>query len=110
MAEGPVLVVSSEEVSGRKIVKTLGLVRGHSVRARNLGREDLQAGVRAIVGGRVGVYAELLEKSREEAMNEMTEAAEKLGANAIVAVRLSPSQIMGGASEVLVYGTAVVAE
>ncbi len=109
MAEGPVLVVSSEEVSGRKIVKTLGLVRGHSVRARNLGR-DLQAGVRAIVGGRVGVYAELLEKSREEAMNEMTEAAEKLGANAIVAVRLSTSQIMGGASEVLVYGTAVVAE
>ncbi len=109
MAEGPVLVVSSEEVSGRKIVETLGLVRGHSVRARNLGR-DLQAGVRAIVGGRVGVYAELLEKSREEAMNEMTEAAEKLGANAIVAVRLSTSQIMGGASEVLVYGTAVVAE
>lgn len=109
MAEGPVLVVSSEEVSGRKIVKTLGLVRGHSVRARNLGR-DLQAGVRAIVGGRVGVYAELLEESREEAMNEMTEAAEKLGANAIVAVRLSTSQIMGGASEVLVYGTAVVAE
>lgn len=109
MVEGPVLVVSSDEVPGRKIVKTLGLVRGHSVRARNLGR-DIQAGVRAIVGGRVGVYAELLEKSREEAMNEMIEAAEKLGANVIVAVRLSTSQVMGGAAEVLTYGTAVIAE
>ncbi len=109
MAEGPVLVVSSDEVPGRKIVKTLGLVRGHSVRARNLGR-DIQASVRAIVGGSVGVYAELLEKSREEAMNEMIEAAEKLGANAIVAVRLSTSQVMGGAAEVLTYGTAVITE
>jgi uncharacterized protein YbjQ (UPF0145 family) len=109
MADGPILVVSSDEVPGRTIVRTLGLVRGHSVRARNLGR-DIQAGVRAIVGGRVGVYAELLEKSREEAIDQMIEAAEQLGANAIVAVRLSTSQVMGGAAEVLSYGTAVVAE
>ncbi|MEE8370205.1 MAG: YbjQ family protein [Dehalococcoidia bacterium] len=109
MAEDPILVVSSDEVPSRTIVRTLGLVRGHSVRARNLGR-DIQAGVRAIVGGRVGVYAELLEKSREEAIGQMIEAAEKLGANAIVAVRLSTSQVMGGAAEVLSYGTAVITE
>ena len=109
MAEEKILVVSSDDVPGRTIVRALGLVRGHSVRARNVGR-DFQAGIRAIFGGRVGVYAELLEKSREEAIDEMIEAAERLGANAIVAVRLSTSQVMGGAAEVLSYGTAVVVE
>jgi len=109
MAEGDILVVTSDEVPGRKVVKTLGLVRGQSVRARHLGR-DIQAGIRSIVGGKVGVYAELLEKSREEAINEMAAEAEKLGANAVVTVRMSTADIMGSAAEVLVYGTAVVTE
>ena len=109
MAKGEMLVVTSDEVPGRKVVKTLGLVRGQSVRARHLGR-DIQAGVRSIVGGKVGVYAELLEKSREEAIDHMAGEAEKLGANAVVAVRMSTAQIMGGAAEILVYGTAVVTE
>jgi uncharacterized protein YbjQ (UPF0145 family) len=109
MAKSQILVVTSDEVPGRNIVKTLGLVRGQSVRARHLGR-DIQAGIRSIVGGKVGVYAELLEKSREEAINEMAAEAEKLGANAVVAVRMSTADIMGSAAEVLVYGTAVVAE
>jgi uncharacterized protein YbjQ (UPF0145 family) len=109
MAEGEILVVTSNEVPGRKVVKTLGLVRGQSVRARHLGR-DIQAGIRSIVGGKVGVYAELLEKSREEAIGEMAAEAEKLGANAVVAVRMSTADIMGSAAEVLVYGTAVVTE
>ena len=109
MAKGEILVVTSDEVPGRKLVKTLGLVRGQSVRARHLGR-DIQASIRTIFGGRVGVYAELLEASREEAIDQMTAEAEKLGANAVVAVRMSTSQIMGGAAEVLVYGTAVVTE
>ncbi|UCH87770.1 MAG: YbjQ family protein [Dehalococcoidia bacterium] len=103
------LVVTSDEVPGRKVVKTLGLVRGQSVRARHLGR-DIQAGIRSIVGGKVGVYAELLEKSREEAIGQMAAEAEKLGANAVVAVRMSTADIMGSAAEVLVYGTAVVTE
>jgi uncharacterized protein YbjQ (UPF0145 family) len=109
MAEGEILVVTSDEVPGRKVVKTLGLVRGQSVRARHLGR-DIQAGIRSIVGGKVGVYAELLEKSREEAIGQMAAEAEKLGANAVVAVRMSTADIMGSAAEVLVYGTAVVTE
>ena len=109
MAEGEILVVTSDEVPGRKVVKTLGLVRGQSVRARHLGR-DIHAGIRSIVGGKVGVYAELLEKSREEAIGEMAAEAEKLGANAVVTVRMSTADIMGSAAEVLVYGTAVVTE
>jgi len=109
MAKSEILVVTSDDVPGRKVAKTLGLVRGQSVRARHLGR-DIQAGIRTIVGGKVGVYAELLEKSREEAINEMTAEAEKLGANAVVAVRMSTADIMGSAAEVLVYGTAVVIE
>jgi len=109
MAKGEMLVVTSDEVPGRKVVKTLGLVRGQSVRARHLGR-DIQAGIRSVVGGKVGVYAELLEKSREEAIDHMAGEAEKLGANAVVAVRMSTAQIMGGAAEILVYGTAVVTE
>jgi uncharacterized protein YbjQ (UPF0145 family) len=109
MAKGEMLVVTSDEVPGRKVVKTLGLVRGQSVRARHLGR-DIQAGIRSIVGGKVGVYAELLEKSRDEAIEQMTAEAEKLGANAVVAVRMSTADIMGSAAEVLVYGTAVVTE
>jgi uncharacterized protein YbjQ (UPF0145 family) len=109
MAKSEILVVTSDDVPGRKVAKTLGLVRGQSVRARHLGR-DIQAGIRTIVGGKVGVYAELLEKSREEAINEMTAEAEKLGANAVVAVRMSTADIMGSAAEVLVYGTAVVTE
>ena len=109
MAKGEMLVVTSDEVPGRKVVKTLGLVRGQSVRARHLGR-DIQAGIRSIVGGKVGVYAELLEKSRDEAIGQMITEAEKLGANAVVTVRMSTADIMGSAAEVLVYGTAVVTE
>ena len=109
MAKGQIPVVTSDDLPGRKVVKTLGLVRGQSVRARHVGR-DIQAGIRTIFGGRVGVYAELLEASREEAIDHMTAEAEKLGANAVVAVRMSTSQIMGGAAEVLVYGTAVLTE
>ena len=109
MAKGQILIVTSDEVPGREVVKALGLVRGQSIRARHLGR-DIQAGIRSIVGGKVGVYAELLEKSREEAIAQMTAEAQKLGANAVVAVRMSTADVMGSAAEVLVYGTAVVAE
>jgi uncharacterized protein YbjQ (UPF0145 family) len=104
-----VLLATSDQVPGRTIVKVLWMVRGNSVRARHVGR-DIQAGIRTIVGGRVGVYAELLEESRDEAVDKMVEEARRLGANGIVAVRLSTSQIMGNAAEVLAYGSAVVLE
>jgi uncharacterized protein YbjQ (UPF0145 family) len=109
MTEDEILITTSEGIPGRNVVKALGLVRGHSVRARG-GVRDIQAGVRTMFGGRVGVYAELLEQSREEALNEMVEAARKLGANAVVATRLATSQVMGGAAEVVAYGTAAVIE
>jgi uncharacterized protein YbjQ (UPF0145 family) len=104
-----VLLATSDQVPGRTIAKVLGMVRGNSVRARHLGR-DIQAGLRTVVGGKVGVYAELLEESRAEAVDRMVEEARKLDANGVVAVRLSTSQIMSGAAEVLAYGTAVVLE
>jgi uncharacterized protein YbjQ (UPF0145 family) len=103
------MIVTSDQVPGRTIAKVLGAVRGNSVRARHIGR-DIQAGIRTIVGGRVGVYAELLEESRAEAIDKMVEQARALGANGVVAMRLATSQIMGNAAEVLAYGTAVVLE
>ncbi len=106
-AGGEVLISTSDDVAGRRITSVLGLVRGNSVRARHVGR-DIQAGIRSIFGGRVGVYAELLEVSREEAIAAMVGQARAKGANGVVAARLSTSQIMGGAAEVLAYGTAVV--
>ena len=81
-------------------------MRGNSVRARNLVR-DIQAMGRTVVGGRIGVYAELLEESREEALAKMTAEARALGADGVVATRLGTSQVMSGAAEVLAYGTAV---
>lgn len=103
------LLATSDQVPGRTIVKALGMVRGNCVRARHIGR-DFQAGVRTLIGGKVGVYAELLEESRAEAVELMVKEARELGANGIVAVRLTTAQIMGGAAEVLAYGTAVVFE
>jgi len=104
-----VLLATSDEVPGRTIVKVLGLVRGNSVRVRAIGR-DIQAGLRTIVGGKVGVYAELLEQTRAEAIDNMLAEARKLDANGVVATRLATSQIMGNAAEVVAYGTAVVLE
>ena len=101
-----VIIVSSDEVAGRRITSVLGLVRGNSVRARNLVR-DVQALARTVVGGRIGVYGELLEESREEALAKMTAEARALGADGVVATRLGTSQVMSGAAEVLAYGTAV---
>jgi uncharacterized protein YbjQ (UPF0145 family) len=109
VTQNKILLVSSDDVPGRKIVATHGLVRGNSVRARNIVR-DLQAGLRTIVGGTVGVYAELLERTRDDAITNMTSEAEKAGANAVVALRLATSQVMGGAAEVVAYGTAVTIE
>lgn len=106
MAQDEILLVTSDQVAGRETAEVFGLVVGRSVRARHLGR-DIQAGVRSIVGGRVGVYTELLIETQDEARAEMVEAARQMGANGIVAVRMATSQVMGDAAEVLMYGTAV---
>ena len=103
------LVVTTDEIEGVQISGVLGLVRGSTVRARHLGR-DIMAGLRGVVGGEIEEYTRLLAEAREQAVQRMTARAEAMGANAIVATRFMTSQIMGGASEILAYGTAVVIE
>ncbi len=103
------IVVTSESIAGKKIVKTLGLVRGNTVRARHVGR-DILAGLRNIVGGEIHEYAKLVAESREQSLDRMMAEAEELGANAVIATRFTTSVLMGGAAELLAIGTAVVIE
>ncbi len=103
------MVVTSETIVGKRILKTLGLVRGNTVRARHIGK-DILAGLRNIVGGEIHEYAKLIAESREQAIDRMMADAAAVGANAVVAVRLSTSMMMGGAAELLAVGTAVLVE
>ena len=103
------LIVTSENVANHKIVKTLGLVRGNTVRARHIGK-DILASLRNIVGGEIHEYGKLIAESREQTLDRMVAEAEGMGANAIVATRFTTSVMMGGAAELLAVGTAVVIE
>ena len=103
------IIVTSEQVAGKKVVKTLGLVRGNTVRARHIGR-DILAGLRNIVGGEIHEYAKLIAESREQTIDRMVDEAQRRGANAIIATRFTTSVMMGGAAELLAVGTAVVLE
>jgi len=100
------IVVTTEQIEGKRITETLGLVRGSTIRARHMGR-DIMAGLRNIVGGEVKEYTLMLAQAREEAMQRMIEQAEKLGANSIVGTRFVTSMVMSGAAEMVSYGTAV---
>ncbi|WP_434428152.1 YbjQ family protein [Nannocystis pusilla] len=101
------LVTTTESVTGFRVVRVLGLVRGNTVRTRNLG-QDFLAGLRNIVGGEVTQYTAMLSQSREQALDRMRAEALALGANAIIAMRLTTSTVMAGAAEILAYGTAVI--
>jgi uncharacterized protein YbjQ (UPF0145 family) len=92
-----------------RIVKSIGMVRGSTVRGKHVGK-DLLAFFRNLVGGEIPEYSKMLAESREQALDRMMSAAEQLGANAIVAARYSTSSITSGAAEILIYGTAVVVE
>ncbi|RLE57467.1 MAG: hypothetical protein DRJ40_03935 [Thermoprotei archaeon] len=109
MSEGEVIVTTTESIPGYRIVKVLGIVSGSVVRARNIGR-DFVAALRNIAGGEVVEYTELMAQAREEALRRMIEKAKALGANAVIGVRFTSTQVMSGAAEILVYGTAVVVE
>jgi uncharacterized protein YbjQ (UPF0145 family) len=100
------IITTTSDIAGKKIVKTLGVVRGNTVRARWFGR-DIMAGFKQIVGGEIKSYTEMISSARDEAMQRMVEDAEKLGADAVVNVRFTTSDIMQGAAEILAYGTAV---
>ena len=103
------LIVTSENVANHRIVKTLGLVRGNTVRARHVGK-DILAGLRTIIGGEIHEYTKLMAESREQTLDRMAAEARMLGANAVVATRFTTSVILGGAAELLAVGTAVVIE
>ena len=103
------IVTTSNQIAGKRIVRTLGLARGNTIRARHIGK-DITAALRNLVGGELSEYTKLLAESREQALDRMTDEARSLGANAVVEIRLTTSMIMGGAAELLAYGTAVVTE
>ncbi len=103
------ILTTSEHIIGKKIVKTIGLVKGNTVRARHIGR-DIAAKFRNIIGGEVNEYTKLIAESREQALDRMIDDARSRGANAIIQIRFSTSEMMEGAAELLAYGTAVVVE
>ena len=103
------IVVTTHSIANTRIVRTLGLVRGTSVRGRHIGK-DLIASMRNAVGGEITEYTKILSETREQALDRMVEEARDLGANAILMVRFASSEIAANAAEVLVYGTAVVVE
>ncbi|HZX11069.1 MAG TPA: YbjQ family protein [Acidobacteriota bacterium] len=103
------ILVTTGEVPGKKIIKNYGLVRGNTIRARHVGR-DIKAALRNLVGGEIRDYTKMMAESREQAIDRMIEEAQGLGANAVVNVRFTTSMIMQSASEILAYGTAVKVE
>jgi len=103
------IMVTSDFITGKTIKKTLGLVRGNTIRARHIGR-DIKAGLKNIVGGEITDYTKMMAESREQALDRMVEEAEGLEANAIINVRFTTSMIMQSASEILAFGTAVIVE
>ncbi len=100
------IYVTTEQIAGKEIIEAIGTVRGSTVRARNIGR-DFFAGLKNIVGGEISEYTKLLSEAREQALKRMLDDAERIGADAVVNVRFTTSQVMQGAAEMLAYGTAV---
>ena len=103
------LIVTTNDVPGQRVVKTLGVVRGITVRSRNA-LSDVVGGVQSMLGGRVGAYVKLAEASRAEAYEELVEHARAMGANGVIGMRYEANEIMECVTEVLAYGTAVVLE
>jgi len=100
------IISTTDKIPNKEIIEILGIARGSTVRARNIGR-DIFAGLKNIVGGEIEEYTKLQAQSREQAIQRMIDDAQRLGANAIVNVRFTTSMIMQGASEILAYGTAI---
>jgi uncharacterized protein YbjQ (UPF0145 family) len=100
------IITTGEQIPGKKITKILGISRGSTVRSRNIGR-DIFAAIKNMVGGEIVEYTKLQAEAREQALQRMEEDGEKMGADAIINVRIQTSMIMDNASEMLFYGTAV---
>ncbi len=103
------IITTTEAIQGKTVARTIGLVRGSTIRARHVGR-DFMASLRSIVGGEITEYTKMLAESREQAVQRMVEDAEAQGANAIVSLRFTTSMVQQNAAEILAYGTGVVVE
>lgn len=103
------LLASTDDIPGYRVTSVLGLVRGNTVRVRNVG-VDILAAFKNLVGGEISDYTKMLAQSREQSLDRMRHEALQLGANAVLAVRFTTSTVMQGAAEILVYGTAVTVE
>lgn len=103
------IIATSSEIAGKRIVRTIGIVRGNTIRARHIGK-DIVALFKNIFGGEIEEYTKLLGESRDQSLDRMVAQASELGANAIIDVRFSTSYIMANAAEILAYGTAIVVE
>ncbi len=100
------ILTTTDKIPNKEIAEILGVARGSTVRARNVGR-DVFAGFKSLIGGEISEYTQLQAQSREQAMSRMQKDAERMGADAILNIRLTTSMVMQGASEILAYGTAV---
>ncbi len=103
------IAVTNDEIAGMKITRSFGLVKGNTIRARNIGR-DILAVIKNLIGGEIEEYTKLIAESREQALDRMLREAEAKGANAVIGVRFATSYIMANAAEILAYGTAVQVE
>jgi len=103
------IITTAEQVEGKRIARTVGLVKGSTIRARHVGR-DIMAAFRGLVGGEITEYTKMMAEAREEAIQRMVEDAGKQGANAVIGMRFTTSMVMSSASEILAYGTGVVVE
>lgn len=103
------IVVTTDFVPGYRISEALGVARGSTIRTKHIGR-DIMAGLRALIGGELKEYSEMLTETRNESMKRMVEQASRLGGDAVVNVRFVTAQVMAGASELLAYGTVVKLE
>ncbi len=103
------IIVTTPDIAGQRITKSLGMVRGNTIRSKHVGK-DILAGLRMLVGGEIKEYTEMLTEARNQAIHRMIDEAEGKGADAIVNVRFVTSQVMTGAAELLAYGTAVTIE
>ena len=103
------IVCTTGDIPGKRIIRSLGLVRGNTIRARHMGK-DILAGLKGIVGGEISEYTKMMAEAREQALDRLVEEAESKGANAVVGLRFTTASMMQGAAELLAYGTAVIVE
>ncbi|RKZ13063.1 YbjQ family protein [bacterium] len=103
------IVTPGSSVVGYKVVRTIGLVRGNTIRARNLGR-DIMAGLKNLVGGEIEEYTKMMAEAREQALDRMVADAQSLEADAVLDVRFGTAYVMSSAAEILAYGNAVKLE